>query len=160
MPVHLKEFITKCISQDERERVTLQSLLSHTFLKTPLFREVVKEQDESQETFDSAAPAPLATPLVVDTPSGAIFPSRLRSEFETLQFLGSGGFGDVIKVKNKLDGNIYAIKCILLDAKSRQLNKKITREVKLLSRLNHENIVRYYNSWIETAQAATSSPSK
>ena len=66
---------------------------------------------------------------------------------------GSGGFGDVLKVRNNLDGNIYAIKRILLDRKSRQLNKKITREVKLLSRLNHENIVRYYNSWIETAQA-------
>jgi translation initiation factor 2-alpha kinase 4 len=85
-------------------------------------------------------------------------PSRLLSEFETLQFLGSGGFGDVLKVRNKLDGNIYAIKRILLDAKSRQLNKKITREVKLLSRLNHENIVRYYNSWLETVQ--TDSPSR
>lgn len=26
----------------------------------------------------------------------------------------------------------------------------MTREVELLSRLNHENVVRYYNSWIES----------
>lgn len=29
----------------------------------------------------------------------------------------------------------------------------MTREVELLSRLNHENVVRYFNSWIESAQA-------
>jgi len=29
----------------------------------------------------------------------------------------------------------------------------MTREVELLSRLNHENVVRYYNSWIETSTA-------
>ena len=32
-------------------------------------------------------------------------------------------------MRNKLDGNIYAIKRILIDAKSRQLNRKMTREV-------------------------------
>lgn len=50
-----------------------------------------------------------------------------------------------------MDGCIYAIKRIKLNPKNKQLNKKITREVKLLSRLNHENVVRYYNSWIESA---------
>lgn len=54
-------------------------------------------------------------------------------------------------MKNKLDGGCYAIKRIELNPKNKQLNKKITREVKLLSRLNHENVVRYYNSWIESA---------
>ena len=54
-------------------------------------------------------------------------------------------------MKNKLDGGIYAIKRIKLNPKNKQLNKKITREVKLLSRMNHENVVRYYNSWIESA---------
>lgn len=53
-------------------------------------------------------------------------------------------------MKNKLDGGYYAIKRIQLNPKNRQLNRKIVREVKLLSRLNHENVVRYYNSWIET----------
>lgn len=55
-------------------------------------------------------------------------------------------------MKNKLDDCLYAIKCIELNKKNKNLNKKITREVKLLSRLNHENVVRYFNSWIEAAK--------
>lgn len=77
--------------------------------------------------------------------------SRIKNEFEVLKWLGKGAFGDVLKVRNKLDGGIYAIKRIELNPKNKQLNKKITREVKLLSRMNHENVVRYYNSWIESA---------
>lgn len=78
--------------------------------------------------------------------------SRLQTEFEVLKWLGKGAFGDVFKVRNKLDGCVYAIKRIELNPKNKQLNKKITREVKLLSRLNHENVVRYYNSWIESGK--------
>uniref|UniRef100_A0A8D8LTM2 non-specific serine/threonine protein kinase n=2 Tax=Cacopsylla melanoneura TaxID=428564 RepID=A0A8D8LTM2_9HEMI len=76
--------------------------------------------------------------------------SRVDKEFELLDWLGKGAFGDVLKVRNKLDDRLYAIKRIPLNPKNKQLNKKIMREVKLLSRLNHENVVRYYNSWIES----------
>lgn len=84
-------------------------------------------------------------------PHDAKSQSRILSEFEELKFLGKGAFGDVLKVRNKLDGREYAIKRIELNPRNRQLNRRITREVKLLSQLNHENVVRYYNSWIESA---------
>ena len=155
MPVVLRDFITKCMCADERNRLHIDDLLSHHFLKIPL-RNGPGRPESDQDDEDPAHysirhqhEAPVFSPI------GGNLPSRLQNEFESLQFVGSGGFGDVLKVRNKLDGNIYAIKRILLDAKS-QLNKKITREVKLLSRLNHENIVRYYNSWIETVQAPSS----
>ena len=80
--------------------------------------------------------------------------SRLKTEFVILRSLGSGAFGDVIKVKNKLDGRLYAIKRITLNPQRVSLTRKITREVKLLSRLNHENVVRYYNSWMELSDEA------
>lgn len=54
-------------------------------------------------------------------------------------------------MRNKLDARVYALKRIKLNPRNKALNRKITREVKLLSRLNHENVVRYYNSWIESA---------
>ena len=64
--------------------------------------------------------------------------------------LGGGGFGQVWRVRNRLDGCEYAIKKIPLDkARSEKSIDKILREVQTISRLNHHNIVRYYFSWIE-----------
>ena len=47
-----------------------------------------------------------------------------------------------LQVRNKLDNCLYAVKRIPLNPKSTQLNKRIMREVQLISRLNHENVVR------------------
>lgn len=76
--------------------------------------------------------------------------SRIHNEFQVLKWLGKGAFGHTLKVKNKLDGGIHAVKRIELNPKHNLLNRKITREIKLLFPLNHENVVRYYNSWIES----------
>lgn len=57
--------------------------------------------------------------------------------------------------RNKLDGNDYAIKRIPLDPKDERFNRKVTREAKVFSKLNHSNVVRYYSAWIE--QASTNS---
>jgi translation initiation factor 2-alpha kinase 4 len=71
---------------------------------------------------------------------------RSCSDFEELKHIGKGAFGEVIKVRNKLDGRVYAIKKIKLSPK---FQKKVLTEVKTLSRLYHKNVVRYYQAWIE-----------
>lgn len=53
-----------------------------------------------------------------------------------------------LQVQNKLDGCYYAVKRIQVNPASKHF-RRIKGEVTLLSRLNHENIVRYYNAWIE-----------
>lgn len=57
-------------------------------------------------------------------------------------------FSFVRQVQNKLDGCCYAVKRIPINPASRHF-RRIKGEVTLLSRLHHENIVRYYNAWIE-----------
>lgn len=59
-----------------------------------------------------------------------------------------------IQVQNKLDGCYYAVKRIQVNPASKQF-RRIKGEVTLLSRLNHENIVRYYNAWIERHELPT-----
>ena len=48
-----------------------------------------------------------------------------------------------LKVRNKQDNCFYALKRIPLNPKSTQFYRTIMREVQLISRLNHENVVRY-----------------
>ncbi|GAB1604506.1 eIF-2-alpha kinase GCN2-like [Argonauta hians] len=84
----------------------------------------------------------------------ALNTSRFKNEFEFNEFLGQGGFGNVMKVQNKMDRRDYAIKIIHSNVKD---FKNIMTEVRLLSGLNHENIVRYYNSWMEVYQSSSDS---
>ncbi|KAJ1927841.1 eukaryotic translation initiation factor 2-alpha kinase, partial [Tieghemiomyces parasiticus] len=75
--------------------------------------------------------------------------SRYRADFEEIEFLGKGGFGEVVKARNRLDDRYYAIKKIRLDPRDVETNRKILREVTTLSRLHHEYVVRYYTTWFE-----------
>ncbi|PVU94447.1 hypothetical protein BB561_002544 [Smittium simulii] len=75
--------------------------------------------------------------------------SRYFTDFEEISFLGKGGFGSVVKARNRIDGRLYAIKKVSLDSRNTDSNKKILREVTTLSRLQHPNVVRYYTTWFE-----------
>lgn len=85
--------------------------------------------------------------------------SRYLSEFEETSPLGKGSYGKVFKVINKLDGQHYAVKKILIKNWSRDDCMKVLREVKVLSSLQHANVVGYHTAWIEHVQpVSTSNP--
>uniref|UniRef100_A0A3Q2UMG0 Eukaryotic translation initiation factor 2-alpha kinase 1 n=1 Tax=Fundulus heteroclitus TaxID=8078 RepID=A0A3Q2UMG0_FUNHE len=80
--------------------------------------------------------------------------SRYLSEFEEVCRLGKGSYGNVFKVVNKLDGQYYAVKKILIKRVSKEDCMKVLREVKVLSSLQHVNIVGYHTAWMEHVQPA------
>ncbi|KAG7260538.1 hypothetical protein CRUP_024730 [Coryphaenoides rupestris] len=78
--------------------------------------------------------------------------SRYLSEFEEISRLGNGAYGKVFKVLNKLDGQHYAVKKILIKNVSREDCMKVLREVKVLSSLQHISVVGYHTAWMEHVQ--------
>ncbi|KAF2630302.1 kinase-like protein [Macroventuria anomochaeta] len=73
--------------------------------------------------------------------------SRYAEDWVEQGRLGKGGYGEVVKARNKVDGRIYAIKKI--KQKSASALTEVLSEVMLLSRLNHPCVVRYYTAWPE-----------
>ncbi|XP_063914375.1 eIF-2-alpha kinase GCN2-like [Zophobas morio] len=81
----------------------------------------------------------------------AKYVSRLLQDFVLGESLGKGGFGEIIKATHKFDKTQVAIKMIRYQSDADSL-KKTCREANMLARLSHPNIVRYFNSWAETAK--------
>ncbi|KIZ01806.1 putative serine/threonine-protein kinase GCN2 [Monoraphidium neglectum] len=91
------------------------------------------------------APSPLTPPQPLASPPQAAAASRYRSDFVELRRLGRGGFGVVVAATNRLDGRQYAVKKIRLQpGGSAGSYGRILREVAALSRLQHPNVVRYF----------------
>ncbi|CRG94641.1 eukaryotic initiation factor 2alpha kinase 1, putative [Plasmodium gallinaceum] len=88
--------------------------------------------------------------------------SRYYRDFIEEKILGCGGFGYVMKVKNKRFNITYALKKITLnnykkgnymntnfDINENENNSYIMEEAIMIAKLQHENIVRYYDAWVE-----------
>ena len=153
IPDSMQDFVRNCLARDEKSRWSADQLLDHSFVKEPILDfNLVMNRDRDQRDQSpqrSLSPDDNTRSNLQLSMAPTQGQSRLQQDFEILTWIGRGGFGDVIKVKNKLDEKKYAIKRIRLNPADKATNRKIMREVKLLSRLNHENVVRYYNSWHE-----------
>uniref|UniRef100_A0A3Q2D202 Interferon-induced, double-stranded RNA-activated protein kinase-like n=1 Tax=Cyprinodon variegatus TaxID=28743 RepID=A0A3Q2D202_CYPVA len=85
--------------------------------------------------------------------------SRFTADYDSIERLDKGSFGRVFKAKHKLEDKYYAVKIV-------HYREKTLQEVKVLSDLNHCNIVRYHSCWLEDGtyqwdtSTGSSSPSK
>ncbi|XP_034464968.1 interferon-induced, double-stranded RNA-activated protein kinase isoform X3 [Hippoglossus hippoglossus] len=76
-----------------------------------------------------------------ETPAQSVM-SRFTLEYDCIECIGKGAFGQVFKAKEKLLDKYCAVKIV-------RCKEKSLREVGALSDLHHCNIVRYYTCWTE-----------
>jgi hypothetical protein len=80
-----------------------------------------------------------------------LFIQRFEQEFQHESFLGHGEFSHVYLCTNRLDGLNYAIKTSKQTSIGTSYEQLAWREICAYAILtSHENLVRYYSSWIET----------
>jgi serine/threonine protein kinase len=81
-------------------------------------------------------------------PGSSSFTSRFAADFEVVGILGTGGYGIVFEVRDKLAGIPYAIKRIPISSSEKSKAKRVC-EVQMHANLYHEYIVRYNSAWFE-----------
>lgn len=167
-----KDFLELCLKKNQTPAVS--SLLHHGWLSdiSKTFSEFIPKSPPptpypipSQKPNLNRFPTNSKFPVLDDSESGPRisestdsygFPSsatysssRYKNDFvyEEEEILGSGGFGVVVKSRNKLDGRDYAIKKVPLHKHESYLQKML-REVTTLSRLNHQVYCKSSSSFI------------
>jgi len=104
--------------------------------------------DEKMDIDTSKTKTPSATSQELkDEESSGSAKGRFQSDFEVIKKVGKGAYGRVYHCKHKLDEMDYAVKVIGIE--KIEENSKFKKEYKLLGKLNHPNIVRYYSTWFE-----------
>eukprot|EP00964_Phaeocystis_antarctica_P019934 scaffold11000_cov39-Phaeocystis_antarctica.AAC.1 len=101
-------------------------------LEEVLALELLQNESSPPSTPTSIAPSPPPPP-----------PSRYLAEFIEGARLGKGGFGQVFRARNSLDAVEYAIKKVRLTG-SERAQERAVREATCLAKLDHPNVVRYY----------------
>ncbi|OLN84913.1 eIF-2-alpha kinase GCN2 [Colletotrichum chlorophyti] len=143
----LQELVTRFFKPDPKKRPRAFELGSSEFLATdaPV---VVEDNSAIMSSYQPMNPlSPIPPRLRRESTNRTLTSSRYREDFDEEGRLGKGGFGEVVKARKKLDGQIYAIKKI--SQRSQASLTEILKEVRLLSQLSHPAVVRYYNTWVE-----------
>ena len=70
---------------------------------------------------------------------------KLGQVYTHLHYLGS--FGQVYKIRRKIDDKILVWKELDYGKMSEREKKQVVQEVNILSQLNHPNIVKYYEKY-------------
>ncbi|CAB16269.1 CTD kinase subunit alpha [Schizosaccharomyces pombe] len=96
-------------------------------------------------TARESVPAPLPSP-----PSGPIYTYTYpKPAYEKIDQIGEGTYGKVYKAINTVTGDLVALKRIRLEQEKDGFPITTVREVKILQRLRHKNIVRLLEIMVE-----------
>ncbi|KAH9872642.1 hypothetical protein J1614_005035 [Plenodomus biglobosus] len=74
-------------------------------------------------------------------------------EYEMLQKLGEGTFGEVHKARHRITGSIFAMKKILMHNEKDGFPITALREIKLLKMLSHDNVLKLEEMAVERPKA-------
>ena len=139
----LNEIVLKMFKADPKKRPRAVDIGPSEFLATDA---PILEDDSSAapSRFGSISSLLPTTPRRLRRDSanggGPFDRSRYKEDFVEEGRLGKGGFGEVVKARKRLDGQIYAIKKIT--QKSSASLTEVLKEVRLLCQLNHPSVVR------------------
>jgi translation initiation factor 2-alpha kinase 4 len=145
----LIDLLDKVFHADHRKRPNPFELITFEFLRTDC-SVLDSETSEPRRRPTSSAQVAASTPrrfLRSESSNAPVIVSRYLQEWEQIGRLGKGGYGEVVKARNKLDGQIYAVKKVSNKSPS-DLNQVLS-EVYLLATLNHPYVVRYFVGWAE-----------
>ncbi|KAL2269716.1 hypothetical protein VTJ83DRAFT_1900 [Remersonia thermophila] len=143
----LRELVSKFFKSDHKKRPRAFELCSMEFLATaaPILAE---DNDFASNGSSLSVPQGLPRRLRHDSMNRGVVPtSRYLQDYVEEARLGKGGFGEVVRARKMIDGRLYAIKKIT--QRSHETLSVMLGEVRLLSKMNHPAVVRYYNTWLE-----------
>lgn len=75
--------------------------------------------------------------------------TRFEQEFERLERLGRGAFGEVWRCRHRLDGRDYAVKVVRYRTTREAKQMESVREAQLWAAMDHPHIARYHSAWVE-----------
>ena len=139
------ELVSRFFKEDKQKRPRAFELGSSEFLATDA--SVIDDLSAPISRTPSLTTANLLPQRYRRDSSTRGIVSRYTEDFVEDGRLGKGGFGEVVKARKKLDGQIYAIKKIT--QRSHASLSEILKEVRLLAQLSHPAVVRYYTTWLE-----------
>ncbi|TYZ65011.1 hypothetical protein PybrP1_004110 [[Pythium] brassicae (nom. inval.)] len=92
----------------------------------------------------------------VERTSSCIFgrSNPFETDFSVKELVGEGGFGKIFKCKSTVDGRWYAVKLEQFWFKPQayfnpaDMREMLMKEALVLARLDHENVCRYFNTWV------------
>ena len=105
----------------------------------------------------TSARTPPVDASIMPIPAGPLTPSSVpdagweaTERYTYIRQLGSGGFGKVFLVSDRLLGKTYAVKQIQLSEKATSKEiEDVVAEVRALAQMSHGNVVRLYSAWAE-----------